>query len=261
MKTSEEWLEEFKVKIKKGYEACRMDKRLCEFAHEVEKPATTLWKYDHPITADTMPEGQKMHIIVMPKPKYRTVKPLQVGFAIDLSKWDWEEASGLDSLMPRWGSIVAEREYWAIVKGVSDNAGTTIKTKQKGEFSLADLREARTWIGQNGRKYADMAVIPLQQETELLKTGKLHTPEKIPDGYVPKRDRGPYFAGMLDGAKAYWMRFMKDFALVYAKCETIIRNTPLKVYYDKPKMPSRLIIEKWCSSAPILEQAVVKVLV
>ena len=260
MKTYEEWFEEFKAKIEEGYGIHRMDKRLAGFAYEAEKPAKTLWKYDHPITAHTMPRGQRMHMIIMPTPTYRTVKPLQVGVRIDLSKWDFETpVVGLDSYMFGCGSNVAEREYWAIVKGISDNAGKTMETKKKGELSKLDIKEAQAWIGQNGRAYADTVVMPLQQKRELLKKGELWLPHKIPNGYVPEKDRGPYFAGKIDGANVYWMRFIKDFALVCAKRENIVSNTPLKVYYDNPKRPSQLTIDKRCSSAPILEQAVVKV--
>jgi len=257
MKTYEELLEEFKAKIEEGYETSRMDKRLIEFADESEKPVRTLWKYDHP------PTPQAMHgatVIMMPTPRFRPVKPLQRGIRIDLSKWDIEtHMVVLDSYMYRKGSEVAEREYWAIVKGISDNAGNTVKAKKKGELSVPDIKEAQSWIGQNARNYADTVVMPLEQKTGLLKKGKVWLPNKIPTGYVPEEDRGPYFAGMIDGARVYWMRFIKDFALVYAKCETIMRNTPLNVYYDKPKRPSQLTIEKWCAAAPILEQAVVKI--
>jgi len=173
METNEKWLERFKVKIKEGYENNRMDKRLCEFAHEVDKPAKTLWKYDQPFSAQTIPAGQEMNIIPMASPKLRTVEPLQVGIRIDgLRSWNFEnDGWGLESLMFRNGSTVAEREYWAIVKGMSDNAGKTIKARNKGEVSELDIREAKSWIGQNGRAYADTIVMPIQQETDLLMRG------------------------------------------------------------------------------------------
>ena len=259
MKTYDEWLEAFTTKIKEGYETHRMDKRLAGYAYEVEKPATTLWKYDHPIKAKIMPAGQEMHLIAMPTLKLRTVEPFQVGIRVDLSKWDIEATVFWDSFMYRRGSDVAEREYWVIMKGMSDNAGTIMKAKKKGELSKLDMKDAQAWIGQNGGEYADTIVVPLEQATELLKKGELWSPHKIPTGYVPEKDRGPYFDGKMGGVNVYWTRFMKDFALIYCKRKITVSNTPLKAYYDKPKRPSCLIIEKWCSSAPILDQAVVKI--
>lgn len=257
MKTSEDWLKELDTKIKEAYEIRRMDKKLIGISREKEKPATTLWKYDHPPTAQ---EKHGMTITVMPPLKLRTVKPLQVGIQIDLSKINVEDAiseSVLTSFISSYGKDVAEKEYVAIIRGLSDNAGNAIEAKNKGDLSKDDIKKAQSWIGENGRKFADTIIMPLEQETKFLKEGAIFEPHKILDGYVPKDERGPFFSGKLSGSGVYWMRFVKDFALVYAKQETMLINTPLKLYYDDPK--ELLTIEKWCSAAPILEQAVVKI--
>lgn len=258
MKIYGEWLEKFRVKIEEGYKVHRMDERLCEFAYEGERPARTLWKYDEPPTAQAK---NGMTMMTMPIPKFRQVEPIQVGFNIDLG-WRFLEEDmlwSLESMMYRFGSRVAEKEYWAIVKGISDNAGETIHAEKKGSLSTLDIREAKSLIGRNARQHADMVVMPLEQEIEFLKKSELWLPNRIPTGYVSYKDRGPYFAGMVNGTKTYWMRFLKDFAVVYAKHEVMVRNTKIEMYFDDEKRPRFLIIEKECSSAPVLDQAVVKI--
>lgn len=258
MKTHEDWLKEFRAKIEEGYETQRMDKRLAGFAHEHEKPVKRLWKYDQPITAQTMVAGQP--IIVAPSPTYRNVEAFQVGIRIDLSQWNFKDPIvGSDSYMFGIGSRVAENEYHAIVKGISDNAGNVIKTKKKGELSKLDLKEAQAWIGSYGNEYAETVIVPLEQKTKWLIQEELWLPHKIPTGYLPEKERGMFFSGWINGVNVYWMRFLKDFALIYAKRKAIICNTPMKIYYDNPKRPKELFVSKWCSSAPILDQAVVKI--
>ena len=73
---------------------------------------------------------------------------------------------------------------------------------------------------------------------------------------------GPFFAGVLSQLKIYWTDFdyMEKQALVYDKERITVACTPLKVYFDNPENPSQLIVEKWCSSAPLIDDAVVKIL-
>ena len=258
MKTYEEWLEEFRTKIKEGYETHRMDKRLAGYTYEVDKPAKRLWKYDEPIRAQSMPEGGT--IITMPTPKIREVKPYQVGYKLNIRKWteDPVRVVGMDNFMYRIGVNVAEREVWVMAKGMSDNAEHVIEAEKKGELSKNDIKKARDWISSQGM-YADTIIMHSKQRWRFLRNGELWESYRIPTGYVPERDRGPYYAGKIDGANVYSTLMIKDFALVYRKKEILVKNTQLKIDYDNPKRPSTLIVNKWCSSAPIIEQAVVKI--
>lgn len=259
-KSYEEWLEEFKTNIEEGYEAYRMDTRIAGYAQEVQKPARTLWIFDNPVAVGTTTEERESYTVTMPLPSSRPVEPFPARFLIDLKDWGFRETvSGLNSYMFRKGNQVAEMEYFGILKGLSDNAGNIIEAEKKGELSEQDIQKAKIWVGQNGGRYPDIVVMPIDQETKLLKEGKLWLPHKIRSGYISDMERAPYFLGMIGNTKAYHMRFIKDYALVFAKNEVIVRNTPLKVYFDESTRPSHLIIEKWCSSAPTLDQAVVKI--
>jgi len=60
MKTYEEWLEEFRKKIKENYEHIRLDKQLAGYVYEVPKPATVLPKGSGPIGAFSIVEGEPL---------------------------------------------------------------------------------------------------------------------------------------------------------------------------------------------------------
>jgi hypothetical protein len=64
---------------------------------------------------------------------------------------------------------------------------------------------------------------------------------------------------MIDAINVYWANFIKDFALVFNRGEIISASTPLKIRFDNIKYPKQVIGEKLCVSAPMLDQAVVKI--
>lgn len=258
MKTPKDLLKEFTAKISEGYNAERMDKRLIGFPHEHKKPVYSLWKHDKPITIHSisadgkLPEASKF--------VSRKVDPLRAAVVLNIHNFNFEEpVADMDSYMIELGNELAEREYHCIVKGISDYAGLVMKVNKKGTLSKSDIKNAQSWVTTNGRTYADTIIVPLEQMTEWMINNELWLPDKIPTGYVPEKDRGRFFAGVIGGVRVYWMRFTNDFALLYAKHKTILFNTLLEVYYDKPENPKELIAEKVCSSAPTLDQAVVKI--
>ena len=254
MKTIDEWIEEFKNKINEGYETHRMDKRLAGYAYEVDQPARRLLKYEEPIRHESLPHGGTL--IVMPTPKTRNVTPYQVGFRIDLKEWAVDPTVyGMDNYMHQIGVNISQKEVWVIAKGMSDNAGNVIEAEQKGELSKNDIVKARDLV--LGQTYADTIIMPIKQRWRFLKNGELWEPHRIPTGYVPEEDRGPYYAGNIDGARVYGTPAIEDFALVYSKREIMVKNTALKIEYDKRERI--LLVDKWCSSAPIQEEAVVKI--
>lgn len=254
MKTIDEWIEEFKNKIKEGYENNRMDKRLAEYANEVEKPARTLLKRDEPIRHETLPHGGTL--IVIPTFKTRTVTPYNVGYRIDLTEWVVNpEVYGMTNYMESIGVNVALKEVAVMAKGMSDNTTNIIEAEQKGELTKEDIKKAREMV--SGEHYTDTIVMPSKQRWRFLRNRELWEPHLIPTGYVPEKDRGPYYAGNISDARVYGIPTMKDFALVYSRKEIMVKNTPLKIeYYNRERV---LVVDKWCSSAPIREEAVVKI--
>jgi hypothetical protein len=255
MKTFEEWLEEFKKEIEKGYQDTTMVSSLSEYIHkDRDKPLTTLPMYDGPPTASTLTQGGTITTVRF---TLRSVKPIDAGFTLNLKDWaDNLDQYFMDPLMNQLGKDLADREYWIIVNGMIAYAGNTVNVKQKGQLSKDDIREAqRQVLG----TYADCAIMTPQQEAQFWKNGQMLAPDRIPSGYIPKERRGYYYTGMIDGVNVYVASFIKDFALVFGRREMIFASTPLKISFDNMEHPKQLILHKQCTSAPMFDNAVAKI--
>jgi hypothetical protein len=257
MKTYKEWLEEFRTKITEGYEKYRLDKKLAKSVYDAGSPVTVLLKGSGPKGMLSLVEGQQLQPYVL---STRNVTPLNIGFTIDMKDWaDEPERYGMDMFMMQIGEIIAEREAYVIVKGMLDNAGYSVKVEAQGRLSKSDIKKAEDWIRNQGG-YADTIILHCEQEMQFRLKGELLEPHLIPTSYVPQEDRGPYFSGKINGLNVYWMRFNKGIAVVYNKDEIILAKTSLKIEFDSLDHPTKLILERWCSSAPIDERGVVKII-
>jgi len=254
MKTFQEWLKDFKKEIEKGYENTTMATALSEYVHkDLAKAPTSLPKLEGPPRASVLREGEP---IITIKATLRSVKPLNAGFIYDLKDWSANpEGYGMDMLMNQLGKCLADREYEIIVNGMLTCAGSTVAAKQKGQLSKDDIREAQNCA----ESYADSVIISHLQEIEFWKKGQIFEPMRIPLSFVPKERRGYYFTGMIDSVNVYWASFIKDFALVFSRREMIFTSTPLEVKFDDINNPKQLILLKLCASAPMFDQAVVKI--
>jgi hypothetical protein len=250
-KTFQQWLEEFEKEIRKGYENAAMVIALSEHVWgDRDKAPTTLLKLDSPPTKST--GGQFVTI----EATLRNVKPLDAGIAQNLGDWSAHpEDHYMGMLMNQLGKYVADKEYEIIVEGLKNYAGKTIKSKQKGQLSKDDIREAQSFTV----RYADSVIMNHQQMNEFLINGQIFEPLRIPESFVPKERRGYYYSGMISAVNVYWASFVKDFALVFDRGEIIFANTPLKIAFDNMESPKRLILHKMCVAAPMFDQAVVKI--
>ena len=257
MKSNKEWLEEFQKEINEGYERNRMDRVLARNAQQENKAPKKLPMFDEPIRAYGIPPGGKL-----PPPvalKLRDVEPKNCGFFCDLKDWAYDpQQYYMSSLMIRLGEILAEREYFWIVKSLLENAGHMLKIETKGELTKADVLRAREKIGE-WELFADTLVMPREHVLKLWKEKQLWEAHRIQTGYVPEEQRGPHFWGWLDGFNVYSARFLKNEAVLFNRAEIIVRNTPQVVSFDDIDRPQKLIIEKRCSSAPIIDLAVAKI--
>lgn len=246
-----ERLEQFRQEIQEEYEKSRMDRALARSAEQVDHPARNLLKLDEPIRLYPVPPSGEL-----PPPvaaKIRDVTPVNVGFSVDLKNWANDPQRIL--LVWRLGLFLAEREYASIVKSLMDNAQYAIDVSNKGTLTESDLGTAREKIGELGL-HGDRAAIPRPYVLKLWKQKQLWDAHKIPTGYLPKEQRGRYFWGMLDGFFVYSARFLNDIAVVLDRDEIMVRNTHTAVNFDNKNRPTKLILEKWCSSAPIIDGAV-----
>jgi len=254
MKTFEEWLEEFKKEVVKGYNDTTMVTALCGHVYsDREKPPTSLYMLDGPPTASTMFKGAPLVTLNF---KSRSVKPLDAGFVLDLK--DWADDTGqmaIGEIMDQLGKDLADREYWIIVNGMITFAGNTVNAKQKGLLSKDDIKEAqRQVLG----TYADSAIMNPVQEAEFWKNEQMLAPEQVLSGYVPKERRGYYYTGMIDGVNVYIASFIRDFALVFSRREMIFASTSLALSFDNMAHPKKLILRKLCASAPMFDGAIAK---
>jgi hypothetical protein len=249
-KSFQQWLEEFKTEIKKGYENATMATALSEHAHkELDKEPTTLPKIEREPRTLMGFEGVQM---VEMKFTFRNVKPLDAGFVLNLGEWSKNpEGMDMDMFMNDLGKDVAMREYEIIVNGMKNCTGTTntIKAKQKGKLSIDDIREAQS----HTEGYADSVIMNHQQEAEFLISGQIRF------SFVPKERRGYKYCGMIGDVKVYGANFTKDFALVFDRSEIIFASTPLEIAFDNMDNPKQLILHKMCVAAPMSDQAVAKI--
>lgn len=261
MKTYAEWLEEFRTKIRAEYERCRMDKQLAKYIYEVEKPATVLPKGSGPIGAQIIREGAPS-----PEPyviSSQVVTPKDVGFTVNLKDWsEKKEYTYIDTLLASLGRDIATREGFVILRAMFEKAGHSREVKTKGQLTKEDIKEAKDWIRKQGW-YADTSVIHPEQEAQFLIRREILEPTLLtgyaPFGFASEEERGPNYAGWLNGLNVYWTPLVKGLAFVYRKSEIIVMKTPLNIDFDNLDKPSKLIIKRYCSSAPVDERGVVKI--
>jgi len=257
MTSFEEYLEEFKKEIEKGYKERTMATALAEYIHDrPDKTLIKFYKLDGPLKASGLSTGGQLTAINVTS---RSVQPLNAGFTLDLKDWaDDPERTYMEMLMHQLGCDLAEREYYIIVNGMLNCVGNTINSAQKGKLSKGDISQAHNWIGAQG-VYADSVIMHIDQKVEFEKSGELFYPDKIPLGCVPQEKRGAYYAGWIGAVNVYWNRFTKDYAVVFSGREIVFERAPLKVEFDNMTHPTMLILTKWCAAAPLFDQAVVKI--
>jgi hypothetical protein len=242
-KTFQQWLEDFKKEVEKGYEETTMVTALCEYIHKDCKEApTTMLKVER--------EYQNQQMVLL-KGTLRNVKPLDAGFVQPLGDWYKNpEGWGMDMFMHELGRDIAEREYAIIVKGMESYAGTTIKAREKGQLSVDDIREAES----HAKEYADSVIMNLQQMKAFLIKGQISTLS-----FLPEEKHGYHYSGMIGGLNVFWTNSIKDLALVFSRREMNFASTPLEIAFEDMESPKQLILHKMCVAAPIFDQAVVKI--
>lgn len=251
----EEIVKEFQTQVDKLYNERRIDRTLAKERHiwNVKSKMTKLPK-NRP-TAQILTEGQKPTVFI---PQYRNVTPLKASITLDIQKFVKELDRHIDVFSSHMAHAIAEGEARVIIKGLIDHSGKTITVKERGHLKSAAIKEASRWIGSHGL-YADTVITNPKQWAELVKGRKILEPERIPSSWVPREERGPHYEGKIDGRDLYCFNLPEKVALVYRKEEVILAKTKLNVRFDNPERPANIIAERWCSSAPVLEEGVVKI--
>jgi len=256
-KTWGEWLDNFTSNIEEGYKENRMDQILSGHCYEVDKPQNRTMKYSGPMIVQMVREGEPLRVTTTVSS--REVTPYNVGYIVDLREWaqDPDRRVGMDTYMRDIGSSVAEREYYVIVKGLCDYSAHSINSERSGELSKKDIQEALKYPGSEDI-FVDTLIINRNFIDDFRKREELWEAWNVPTGYLPESQRGKFFSGMINGLRTYSKRFLEDKVVIFRKNDVMTYTTLIKVSFDR-EPPTQIIVEKWCSSAPIVDQSVVTI--
>lgn len=255
MRTYSEWLNEFREKIIAGYDRYRIDKEIAGWVKEVSKPQTVLPKGSgKPFLLQRVgPHGE------LPEPyTYSTqvVTPYQIGLSCNLPEgWaDEPERYIMDALMDEMGRHLASGEACVILSGLLEKADTEIKPRKQGEVTKDDILRAAEAVKQKGFLPDAVVLDPIRVE-ELLLKGELVEAWRLRG----LKKETPHYAGMVAGLDVYWTPVAGNNVFVYDKSYVIVARTQISVKFDNIEQPTKLIVDCWCSSAPVDPRAVARI--
>lgn len=252
-KTWTERLTEFRENIKKGYDSTKIANIISGHFYEVSERQRKILKYSGPMRAQMIREGERLHDT--PTISSRNVSPMNAGFSVDLSNWavDPDSFNGMDTFMEDIGAKLAEKEFYVIIKNLCDYAGTSIDSEGK-TLTKNDLEKAVTYSRLH-EIFFDTIVADSKTVEDFRLKSELWEPWNIPTGYIPESKRSPNFAGMVSGLRLYTKQFLENKIVIFRVHDVMTYTTPINVNFDT-EIPSSLIVEKWCSSAPVIDQSV-----
>lgn len=253
VKSFSEWLNEFKSSINEGYESNRINKFVSGRHYEVETRQRRIIKLS-PARFEIRKPGQPRSTVNL---SHRKVAPINVGFPINIKDWSKkpDECIGINSVMMDIGHYLADSEYYAITSNLILYAGECIDSEVKGQLSKNDICRAKD-IGKTNDIHYDTIILNNKYVFELRKRDEIWEPAKIPTGLLPEINGESHFIGKIDGLNAYSTTFLEEKCVVFRRNDVRTYTTPIEVTFDS-EPPESLIIEKWCSSAPIKDESVV----
>ena len=245
------YLAEFRKQIEEGYSQHAYLNHLVSSVRTVEERASILLKGYGPAGAQVLSEGT-----APPKPyavSTRLVETYDVGFRVEVR--DWAKApEGLltETLMEQIATKIAENEVLVLVEGLAKNAGKQVQATNALRLSKADLRSAIQWIGNNGFQPNRVLVSP-ELESQLMLKNELLEKWHFSSS---TEDWGSHYSGKIDGLDLFWDYSLTGRAIVYESYNVTFAKTDLKVTFDDMQNPNQLIVQSWCSCAPLDERSV-----
>lgn len=252
-KTWAEWLDEFTRHINEGYESHRIDRIVSGHAYEQEEPQRRILHYSTPMRGGV----QVGEVLNFTNVTFREVPLYNVGVHIDMEKWSTEPSrwGGMDHFMWSVGARVAERQYGSIFKSLCDYVGTNFDSEHVEKLTNNDLRRARDHLDSLGI-FGDTFIVSYKYLENFRARNEIWNSWDVPTGYVPEELRGRFFVGIISVLRTYRKYFLDDKAVIFRRDDIMSYTTLLNVSFDR-EPPTKLIIEKWCSSAPIVDESVV----
>lgn len=173
------------------------------------------------------------------------VNPIQIRATWKIDPLEWfknRESFYVDPYLDEIGLRIALLETSAVITGLAKEAEEF--HAHEPMLTRSDIAEAARWIGSN-KHVADTLVVDPEQEMKLIMRKEI-----IPIwSLLPTKPDGDnqHLCGIIDGLKVYWTPKMSgNMALLYEKKETYFAKTPMRIFFDDPAHPSKMIIEEDC---------------
>lgn len=244
------YLADFRKQIEDGYSRHAYLNHLVFSVRTVSEPASIFPKGIGPTGAQSS-QGE-----ALAEPyavSIRTVTPNDIGFHVQVRDWvKAPEGILMGTLMELIATKIAENEVLVLVEGLIKTSGKQFQATNALRLSKADLRSAIQWIGSNGFQPNRILVSPDLESQLMLKNEiieKWHFPSFMPD-------YGNHHSGKVDGLDLFWDYSLKGRAIVYESYNVTFAKTDFKVAFDDVQNPTQLIIQCWCSCAPLDERSV-----
>jgi hypothetical protein len=251
MRPYSQWLNDLRGKIIASYDRYRIDKEIADLVKEVSKPQTVLPKGSgQPFLLQRLgPHGD------LPEPyTYSTqvVTAYPIGISCNLPKGWADEHNIMDGLMDDIGLKLALREAQVILSGL-EKADTRFEPREQGKVTRDDILRAAAAVRQKGFLPDAVVLDPIKGE-ELLLKGELVEAWRL-RGF---KKETAHYAGMVAGLDVYWTPVAGNNVFVYDKSYVIVARTQISVKFDNIEHPTKLIVDCWCSSAPVDPRAVAR---
>jgi hypothetical protein len=241
MKSFEDWLGEFRIKINQSIQRCRFDEDLVEHIFEEEKFSNYIFRKSGPDKQKSLPGGGIM-IIFSPLITER-VDPEMIRIKADLGRWaDDPEDQIIDACLEDLGRSIVTREVTTLINELlkgSKEFGTGT-----GKISKPDVRKAVDWIHQNALGsyvHPNTLVVHPNLEAEFEERGDIIGAYRLPKGFF----NGVHFSGIINGLNVFSVPCIPpNTILIYDKHEIYLRRTKVRVDFDNIKRPRYLLIEE-----------------
>jgi len=243
------YLADFKRQIEDGYGRHAYLKNLVFAVHSVPDPASIFPQGNGPTGARTgegaQPESYKVST--------RAVTPYDIGFRVEVRDWARApETVHMGTLMELIATRIAENEVLVLAEGLTKAAGKQFQATNALRLSKVDLRNAIQWIGSNGFQ-PDRVLISPDLEAQLTLKDEIIEKWHFPSSMA---DWGNHHSGKIDGLDLFWNYSLKGRVVVYESFNVSFAKTDFKVSFDDVQNPTQVIIQCWCSCAPLDERSV-----
>jgi len=243
------YLADFKRQIEDGYGRHAYLKNLVFAVHSVPDPASIF-------PQGNGPTGTRIDEVAQPeayKVSTRAVTPYDIGFRVEVRDWARApETVHMGTLMELIATRIAENEVLVLAEGLTKAAGKQFQATNALRLSKVDLRNAIQWIGSNGFQ-PDRVLISPDLEAQLTLKDEIIEKWHFPSSMA---DWGNHHSGKIDGLDLFWNYSLKGRVVVYESFNVSFAKTDFKVSFDDVQNPTQVIIQCWCSCAPLDERSV-----